>query len=40
MDAVSGYFKDFDNSYVSEGIKKLEIRFAKCVSLKRNYVKK
>ena len=40
MGDVSGYFEDFDKSYFSEDIKKLEIRFAKCVSLKGDYVEK
>ena len=40
MDAISGYFEDFDKSYFSKGIKKLEIRFTECVSLKGDYVEK
>ena len=39
MHAVSGYFEDFDKSYFSEGIKKLEIRFIKLVHMKCRIVK-
>ena len=40
IDAVNAYFADLEKSYVSEGMKKLEFRWTKCVALEGDYVKK
>ncbi|XP_022822885.1 histone-lysine N-methyltransferase SETMAR-like [Spodoptera litura] len=37
---TNAYFKDLDKTYFSEGIKKLEKRWAKCIELKGDYVEK
>ena len=38
--AVDEYFKGFETSYFSKGIKKLEERWTKCVEVERHYVEK
>jgi len=38
--AVDAYFEGLETSYFSEGIKKLEHRWTKCVELQGDYVKK
>lgn len=38
--ATEAYFAEFDKSYFSEGLKKLEHRWAKCIDLKGDYVEK
>ena len=38
IDAVNAYLSDLENSYFSEGMKKLESRWTKCVGLETDYV--
>ena len=40
IDAVNAYFADFEKAYSSEGMKKLESCWTKCVALKGDYVEK
>lgn len=37
---TNGYFADLDRSYYSEGIKKLQHRWTKCIGLKGDYIEK
>ena len=37
---TEAYFAEFDNEYFSEGLKKLEYRWTKCIELKGDYVEK
>ena len=38
--ATNEYFEGFDKNYFSEGIKKLEYRYNKCIQIKEDYVEK
>jgi len=38
--AVNEYFADFETAYFSDGIKKLETRWTKCIALDGDYVEK
>ena len=38
--ATEAYFKDFEKSYYSKGIEKLENRWTKCIELNGDYVEK
>lgn len=38
--ATEAYFAEFDKNYFSDGLKKLEHRWAKCIELKGDYVEK
>jgi len=38
--AVNEYFADFETTYFSDGIKKLETRWTKCIALDGDYVEK
>jgi len=38
--AVNAYFEGLETSYFSEGIKKLEHRWTKCVEFQGDYIKK
>nr|XP_033774750.1 histone-lysine N-methyltransferase SETMAR-like [Geotrypetes seraphini] len=40
IDAVNEYFAEFDKTYFSDGMKKLETRWAKCIALNGDYVEK
>ncbi|KAG5342014.1 SETMR methyltransferase, partial [Acromyrmex heyeri] len=37
---IDAYFERLDKSYYSDGLKKLENRWIKCIELKGDYVKK
>ena len=37
---TNAYFAELDTSYYSESINKLEQRWTKCISLKRDYLEK
>jgi len=38
--ATEAYFADLEKTYFSDGLKKLEHRWVKCIELKENYVEK
>jgi len=38
--ATEAYFADLEKTYFSDGLKKLEHRWVKCIELKGDYVKK
>ena len=38
--ATEAYFSDLQNTYFSDGLKKLEHRWVKCIELKGDYVEK
>lgn len=40
INETNAYFEEFDKSYFSDGIKKLESRLTKCIELKGDYVEK
>lgn len=40
IEAVNSYFEELDESYYSNGIKKLEHRYDKCITLLGDYVEK
>jgi len=40
VEATEAYFADLEKTYFSDGLKKLEHRWVKCIQLKRDYVEK
>ena len=40
IEAVNEYLGDQDNAFYFEGIRKLELRLAKCIALKGDYIEK
>jgi len=38
--ATVAYFADLEKTYISDGLKKLEHRWVKCIELKGEYVEK
>ena len=38
--ATEAYFADLEKTYFSDGLKKLELRWVKCIELKGEYVEK